>query len=151
MVSPCPNSGEHLLKESAGDISEKDYAVHWLKFIFSMSSKTGITGLSIPRATPVHMAYSPLASMNSQWIIHLNDGYPLLCLVCFTLVLTTFTPPKNPNMILSSLAPPNREMASSFSYTSIFKSPTPRALYLGDPTLELTMDLHVVTHQSYMD
>ena len=27
---------------------------------------------------PVHMAYSPIASMNYQWTINLHDGYPPL-------------------------------------------------------------------------
>ena len=66
MFSPCPNSGEHLLKESAVDIREEDYPVNWFKFISSMSSKTGMTGPSIPGPTPVHVTYSPLASMNHQ-------------------------------------------------------------------------------------
>ena len=31
-----------------------------------------------PVQKPVHMAYSPIASMNYQWTINLHDGYPLL-------------------------------------------------------------------------
>ena len=76
MVSPCPNSGGHLLKEYVGDIREDDYQVTWFKFISSMSSKTGIPGPSIPGPTPVHVAYSPLASMNPQLTINVHDGYP---------------------------------------------------------------------------
>ena len=72
MFSPFSNSGEHLLKESAGNISEKPYPVHWFKFISTMSCKTGISGLSIPEPTPVHVAYSPIASMNHQWTINLH-------------------------------------------------------------------------------
>ena len=76
MVSPYPSSWEHVLEESGGDIKEEDYPVIWFKFISLMSSKTVITGPSIPESTPVHVAYSPLASMNQQWTINLHDGYP---------------------------------------------------------------------------
>ena len=31
-----------------------------------------------PVQKPVHVAYSPIASMNYQWTINLHDGYPLL-------------------------------------------------------------------------
>ena len=77
MVFPCPNSGEHLLKKSTEDIREENYPVNWFKFISSFSSKTVITGPSITEPTPVHVPYSPLASMNHQWTIDLHDGYPL--------------------------------------------------------------------------
>ena len=36
---------------------------------------------------------------------------------------------------LSSLAPPKGEMKSSFSWTSLFKSPTSSTLCFGEPTL----------------
>ena len=36
---------------------------------------------------------------------------------------------------LSSLAPPKGEMKSSFSWTSLFKSPTSSALCFGEPAL----------------
>ena len=36
---------------------------------------------------------------------------------------------------LSSLAPPKREMKSSFSWTSLFQSPTSSTLCFGEPTL----------------
>ena len=41
-------------------------------------------------------------------------------------------PTKGPQHDLPSLAPPKGEMAS---WTSLLKNPTPRPLYLGDPTL----------------
>ena len=63
------------MKESAGDTSEEDYPVNLFKFISSITSKTTITGLSITEPTPVHVAYSTLASMNHQWTINLHDGY----------------------------------------------------------------------------
>ena len=44
-------------------------------------------------------------------------------------------PTKEPQYYLPNLAPPKREMTSSLSWTSLFKSPTPRPLSLGDPTL----------------
>ena len=42
---------------------------------------------------------------------------------------------KGPQHNLPSPAPPKGEMTSSFSWTSLFKSPTPRTLCLSDPTL----------------
>ena len=42
---------------------------------------------------------------------------------------------KEPQHDLPSLAPPKGEMARSFSWTSLFKSPTPTTLCLGDPSL----------------
>ena len=42
---------------------------------------------------------------------------------------------KEPQHILPSLAPPKGEMARSFGWTSVFKSPRPRPLCLDDPTL----------------
>ena len=42
---------------------------------------------------------------------------------------------KEPHHDLPSLAPSKAEMASSFTWTSLFNSPTPRTLCLGDPTL----------------
>ena len=119
-----------------------------------MSSKTGITGPSIPWPTPVHVAYLPLASMKHQWTINLHDEYcpsyvlipvesippsvPTLChlmssMFHFGVDLLHFT--KEPKHDLLSLAPPKGEMASSFSWTSLFKSPTPRTICLGVPTL----------------
>ena len=116
MVSPSPPvSGEYVLKKSAADLGEQHSPVTWFKFIYP-SSKPRMTETSI--GTPVHVAYSPLASMNRQWTITLHDGYPCFhaqgkwniwhplfplsatfCLPCFTLVLISFTPPMMPNMI----------------------------------------------------
>ena len=116
LASPSPPaSGEYVLKKSDADLVEQDFPVKWFKFIY-LSSKLRMTETSI--CTHVHVAYSPLASMNHQWTINLNDGYPSfhalmpveyippliptlcnLCLPCFTLVLISFTPPKTPNMI----------------------------------------------------
>ena len=42
---------------------------------------------------------------------------------------------KEPQHDLPNLAPPKGEMASSFSRTSLFKSPTPKTSCLVDPTL----------------
>ena len=112
-----PNSPTlwHVLKKSDADLVEQDFPVKWFKFIY-LRSKLRMTETSI--CTHVHVAYSPLASMNHQWTINLNDGYPSfhalmpveyippliptlcnLCLPCFTLVLISFTPPQTPNMI----------------------------------------------------
>ena len=66
---------KHLLE----DIRAKDYPVNWFKFISSTHSKTSMTEPPIPEPIPVHVAYSPLASMNHQWTINLHDGYPPAC------------------------------------------------------------------------
>ena len=74
LASPCPpDPGEYVLKKSAADLGEQDFPVKWFKFIYP-SSKLRMTETSI--CTPIHVAYSPLASMNHQWTINLHDGYP---------------------------------------------------------------------------
>ena len=55
-------------------------------------------------------------------------------LLCFTLVLIYFIPPQNLNMI-PSLASSKEEIASSFSWTSLFESPTSTTSCFADPTL----------------
>ena len=74
LASPCPpDPGEYILKKSAADLGEQDFPVKWFKFIYPRC-KPRMTETSF--CTPVHMAYSPLASMNHQWTINLHDGYP---------------------------------------------------------------------------
>ena len=70
MVSLSPNSGEHLLKESAGDTREEDYPVSWFKLISSMCPKTVIIAPLITEPTPVHVAYTTLASMSESPVDH---------------------------------------------------------------------------------
>ena len=104
--------------------------------------------------TALHMAYSPIAFMNHQWTINLHDGYPHL----HVLLAEEYLPPSLPTFCylkstmfhfdvdllysttkpqhdLPSLASPRGEMASSFSWTSFFISPTSSILCFGDPTL----------------
>ena len=104
--------------------------------------------------TPVHVAYSPIASMNHQGTINLHDGYPSL----HVLLPEEYIPPSLPTLCnlkstmfhfgvdllhsttepqhdLPSLASPKGEMASSFSWTSLFNSPTSSTLCFGTPTL----------------
>ena len=51
----------------------------WFKFVYP-SSKPRVTETSVPKL--VHVAYSPIASMNYQWTINLHDGYhPLQVLI----------------------------------------------------------------------
>ena len=60
LTSPCPpDSGESILKKSAADLGEQDFSVKWFKLICP-SSKPRMTETST--CTPVHVAYSPLAS-----------------------------------------------------------------------------------------
>ena len=75
-----------------------------------MSSTTSMNEPSIPGPIPVHVAYSPLASMNPQWPINLHDGYPIPVLwfqgspsqplFMFHYEVTTHTLPEIPIMIL---------------------------------------------------
>ena len=104
--------------------------------------------------THAHVAYSPIAFMNHQWTINVHDGYPPL----HVLLPEEYIPPSLPTLcnFLStmfhfgddylcrtkdtlhdppSLASPKGETASSFSWTSLFKSPTSNTLCFGDPTL----------------
>ena len=69
LASPCPpDPGKHVLKKSATDLGEQDFPVKWFKFMPRMT-ETSI-------CTPVHVAWSHLASMNHQWTINLQDGCP---------------------------------------------------------------------------
>ena len=141
------------MKKSATEIGEQDFSVKWSKFIYSyQSSKPRMTETSIN--TPVHVAYLPIASMNHQWTINLHDGNPPL----HVLLPEEYIPPSLPTLCnlkstmfhfavdllysttepqydLPSLVSPNGEMASSFSWTSFFKSPTSSTLCFGDSTL----------------
>ena len=49
--------------------------MQWFKFIHP-SPKPRMT--KTPFQIAVHVAYSPIASMNYKWTINLHDGYPLL-------------------------------------------------------------------------
>ena len=92
--------------------------------------------------------------MNHQWNINLHDGYPPL----HVLLLEEYIPPSIPtfytlkspmfrfgvNLLsstaepqhdLPSVASPKGKMASSFSWTSSFKSPTSSTSWFGEPTL----------------
>ena len=106
-----PDPGEHVLKRSATATGKQDFLMKWFKFIHP-SPNPRVT--ETPVQKPVHVAYSPIASMNYQWAINLHDGYPLskVCnlkstfhplftlsvitsLPCFTLVMITFAPSKS--------------------------------------------------------
>ena len=97
---------------------------------------------------------SPQASMSQKWTINLHDGHPdfhalmpveyippsipTLCNLSSTMFhfgADYLHPTKGPQHDLPCLAPPKGEMTSSFSLTSLFKSPTSRTSCLGDPTL----------------
>ena len=69
-----PDPGEHVLKRSATSIGEQDIPVQWFKFIHP-SLKPRMT--KTPFQIAVHVAYSPIASMNYKWTINLHDIYPL--------------------------------------------------------------------------
>ena len=94
LISKGPNSGEHLLQESTRDLREKNGPVRWYKFIAPMIPKHVMTGSSITEPTPVHVAYSPLVSMNHWWTIHLHDGYPPL----YVLIPEEYIPPSLPTL-----------------------------------------------------
>ena len=68
-----PDPGEYVLKKSATETGKQDFPVIWFKSIHP-SIKPRMT--EIPVQKPIHVAYSPIASMNYQWTINLHDGYP---------------------------------------------------------------------------
>ena len=105
-----PDPAEHVLKRCATATGEQDFPVKWFKLIHP-SPRPRMT--ETPVQMHVHVASSPIASMNYQWTINLHDGYPFskVCnlkstfhppftlsvstsLPCFTLVMITFAPPK---------------------------------------------------------
>ena len=76
LAFPCPpDPWEYVFKRSATATVEQDFPVNWFKFI-PPSPKLRMT--ETPVQKPLHVAYSPIASMNYQWTINLYDGYPLL-------------------------------------------------------------------------
>ena len=70
-----PDPGEYVLKRSATATRVQDFPVKWFKFIHP-SPKPRMTYTPVKK--PVHVAYSPIASMNYQWTINIHDGNPLL-------------------------------------------------------------------------
>ena len=148
LAFPCPpDPWEYVMKKSAADLGEQDFPVKWFKFI-NPSSKPRMTETSI--CTLVHVAYSPLASMSHNLhdrypsfhtlipVEYIPPSIPTLCNQLSTLFhfgVDYLHPTKGPHHDLPSMPPPTGEMTSFFSWTSLFKSPTPRTLYLGDPTL----------------
>ena len=75
LASPYPpDLGEHVLKRSPTEVGEQA-PVKWFKFIHP-SPKPRMT--ETPVQKPVHVAYSPIASMNYLWTINLHHGYPPL-------------------------------------------------------------------------
>ena len=70
-----PEPGENVLKRSATATGKQDFPVKWFKFIHPSPKPRK---LKTPVQKPVHVAYSPIASMNYQWTINLNDTYPLV-------------------------------------------------------------------------
>ena len=69
-----PDPAEHALNRSATYIGEQEIPVQWFKFIHP-SPKPRMT--KTPFQIAVHVAYSPISSMNYMWTINLYDGYPL--------------------------------------------------------------------------
>ena len=161
-----PDPGEHVLKKSATEIGEQDTPLKWFKFICP-SPKPRMN--ETPTLTHVHVAYSPIAFMNYQWTINLHDGYPPLhvllpeyippSLPTFCNLLSTMfhfgddslCPTKGTLHDLPSLASPKGEMASSFSWTILFKSPTSSTLCFGDPTLSQLNQVCITKHIPLFD
>ena len=107
----APDLGEHILKRPDTATGKQDFPVKWFKFIHP-SPKLRMT--ETPVQKPVHVACSPIASMNYQRTFYHHDGYPfskvcylkstlhplftlsvITSLPCFTLVMITFAPPKS--------------------------------------------------------
>ena len=115
-------SCDHTIKPKYAH-NPMDFPVQWSKFIHT-SPKPRMT--KTPFQIAVHVAYSPIASMNYKWTINLHDGYPLFQVM----KKEGYTTPSLHILKhdLSSLAPPKGEMKSSFSWTS-------STLCFGEPTL----------------
>ena len=107
-----------------------------------------------PVQKPVHVEYSPIASMNYQLTINLHDGYPLLqgmppeeyippsiptlCNPKYTMFhfgVDSHSFTKEAQHDLTSLASPKGEMESPFSWNSFLNSPRSSTLCFGEPTL----------------
>ena len=102
-------SCDHTLKPQCAH-NPLDIPVQWSKFIHP-NPKPSMT--KPPFQIDVHVVYSPIASMNNKWTINLHDGYPL-----FQVLKSEGYIPPSLHILkhdLSSLAPPNGEMQSSFS------------------------------------
>ena len=115
-------SCDHTIKPKCAH-SPMDFPGKWSKFIHT-SPKPRMT--KTPFQIAVHVAYSPIASMNYKWTINLHDGYPLFQVMKQEGYITSSL--HNPKHDLSSLAPPKGEIKSSFSWTS-------STLCFGEPTL----------------
>ena len=130
LVSQYPTErGEHVLKRSATSTGKQDTPVQWFKFIHPSPKRMTKTPFQIA----VHMAYSPITFMNYKWTINLHDGYPLFQVMKSEGYITPSLHILKHD--LSNLAPPKGEIKSSFSWTSLFKSPTSSTLCFGEPTL----------------
>ena len=125
-----PDYGEHVLKRSATSTGEQDIPVQWFKFIHP-SPKPRMTKTTFQIV--VHVACSPIASMNYKWTINLPNGYCLFQIIKSEGYITPSLHILKHD--LSSLAPPKGEMQRSFSWTCLFKSPTSSTLCFGEPTL----------------
>ena len=86
-----PDPGQHVLKKYAADVGEQDFPVNWFKFIYP-NSQHRMTETST--CTHVHVAYSPLASMNHQWASNLHHGYPSF----HALMPVEYIPPSIPTL-----------------------------------------------------
>ena len=60
------------MKRPVTAVGKQDFPVKWFKFIHPSPKPR------MPVHKLVHVAYSPIASMNYQWTINIHDGYPLL-------------------------------------------------------------------------
>ena len=108
-----PASCDHTLKPKCAHIPI-NIPVQWFNFIHP-SPKSRMT--KTPFQIAVHVAYSPIASMNYKWSINLHDGYPLFHVMKSEGYITPSLHILKHD--LSSLAPPKEEMKSSFSWTNL--------------------------------
>ena len=122
-------SCDHTIKPKCAH-NPMDFPVQWSNFIHT-SPKPRMT--KTPFQIAVHVAYSPIASMNYKWTINLHDGYPLYQVMKSEVYITPSFHILTHD--LSSLAPLKGEIKSSFSWTSLFKSPISSTLCFGEPTL----------------
>ena len=70
-----PIYGDHALKRCGTEVDRQGFSVKLLKFIHP-SPKPRMIETTVQK--PVHVTYSPIASMNYKWTINIHDGYPPL-------------------------------------------------------------------------
>ena len=100
-----------------------------------------------PVQKPVHVAYSPIASMKYQWTINLHDGYPPLQV----LLPEEYTPPSLHN--LCNIKPPMFHLGDDHFYlTKILLPPEDNGeRLLANVTIKMDEDIEKADGERYQN